>query len=182
MTIFVTWQLILTLDSIRNSCDVFSSSHTLQNHLLLVYEFPLETFLLSVQHKLSSFFGENINRCRNDRSAKSAKQSLARKEADRMWKCRNFYLSPPSSWKILSLAAYHRNQLRKAWLTSDFQKDRSADISSNSNRVDFPLIGFFRPASSGRFWSRQWMQNWYESTFHRFGETFLKQGRKRVFQ
>ena len=23
MTIFVTWQLIMTLDSIRNSCDVF---------------------------------------------------------------------------------------------------------------------------------------------------------------
>ena len=27
MTIFVTWQLIVTLDSIRNSCDVCNPSH-----------------------------------------------------------------------------------------------------------------------------------------------------------
>ena len=31
MTIFVTWQLIVTLDSIRNSCDVLENGHHLSN-------------------------------------------------------------------------------------------------------------------------------------------------------
>ena len=34
MTIFVTWQLIVTLDSIRNFCDVFSTKCLLRNTLL----------------------------------------------------------------------------------------------------------------------------------------------------
>ena len=36
MTIFVTWQLIVTLDSIRNSCDVYSNKHILSEKNLLV--------------------------------------------------------------------------------------------------------------------------------------------------
>ena len=42
MTIFVTWQLIVTLDSIRNSCDVFHQNHH-NYHFLLVLFYVMRT-------------------------------------------------------------------------------------------------------------------------------------------
>ena len=59
MTIFVTWQLIVTLDSIPNSCEVYSlHQHTFSSVLL-------EQNLLAVNSDRTSYSGQNRSQHRN---------------------------------------------------------------------------------------------------------------------